>query len=144
MQTHNLQSSKRRKHRRVGRGGKRGSFSGRGIKGQRARAGRRIRPQIRDIIKKIHKRRGYGKGRASSVNPSNIKPAILNFSDIENKFNDGEMITVELLIKKGLINTKGKRVLKVKILGKGKFIKKFRFEKNLLMSESVRDYVGKI
>ncbi|OGF76863.1 hypothetical protein A3C77_03610 [Candidatus Giovannonibacteria bacterium RIFCSPHIGHO2_02_FULL_45_13] len=59
MQAHNLQKSGHRKHKRIGRGGKRGSFSGRGIKGQKARAGRRIRPQIRDIIKKIHKRRGY-------------------------------------------------------------------------------------
>ena len=37
---------------RIGRGGKRGTYSGRGIKGQKARAGHRIRPEIRDILKK--------------------------------------------------------------------------------------------
>ncbi|MBI4136288.1 MAG: hypothetical protein HY481_01940 [Candidatus Vogelbacteria bacterium] len=43
----------------VGRGGKRGTTAGRGTKGQKARAGHRIRPAIRDVIKKLPKRRGY-------------------------------------------------------------------------------------
>ena len=40
---------------RVGRGGKRGKTSGRGHKGQNARAGNSKRPEIRDIIKKVPK-----------------------------------------------------------------------------------------
>jgi len=44
----------------VGRGGKRGKTAGRGTKGQNARAGRKKRPELRDIIKKLPKRRGYG------------------------------------------------------------------------------------
>ena len=47
------------KSRRVGRGGKRGKTSGRGGKGQTARSGNKIRPEWRDLIKKIPKRRGY-------------------------------------------------------------------------------------
>ncbi|TAJ14301.1 50S ribosomal protein L15, partial [Patescibacteria group bacterium] len=39
--------------RRVGRGGTRGKTSGRGTKGQKARAGAKFRPEWRDIIKKI-------------------------------------------------------------------------------------------
>ena len=42
---------------RVGRGGKRGKTSGRGTKGQNARAGHKKRPEMRDLIKKIPKQR---------------------------------------------------------------------------------------
>ena len=60
MQLHQLQGRKPTdKKTRVGRGGKRGTYSGRGVKGQRSRAGARIRPEIRDFIKKLPKMRGY-------------------------------------------------------------------------------------
>lgn len=45
--------------RQVGRGGTRGKQSGRGGKGQTARAGNKRRPEMRDIIKKLPKLRGY-------------------------------------------------------------------------------------
>lgn len=60
MQLHTLQSSIGRKKKRVGRGGKRGTYSGRGTKGQRARAGRKIRPAERDVLLRLPKRRGMG------------------------------------------------------------------------------------
>ena len=62
-------SSLKRPYRRVGRGqsSTRGKQSGRGGKGQTARAGAKIRPALRDIIKKIPKRRGYGKNRGRTV-----------------------------------------------------------------------------
>lgn len=138
MQSHNLSKSTGRKHRRIGRGGKRGSFSGRGIKGQKSRAGRRIRPQIRDIIKKIHKRRGY-KFRRGFVE----KPAIVNLRDLEKKFNDGERVTAKLLAERGLVAAIGGKLPKVKILGSGNLTKKLEFDKNILMSESVKKHVGK-
>ena len=59
MQIHELrQKTKSRAKTRVGRGGKRGTFSGRGTKGQKARAGRRIRPAERDLIQRLPKLRG--------------------------------------------------------------------------------------
>src|SRR3989344_1585172 len=48
-----------KKSQQVGRGGTRGKTSGRGGKGKRARAGNKRRPEIRDIIKKLPKNRGY-------------------------------------------------------------------------------------
>lgn len=138
MQVNQLQRSEGRKHRRIGRGGKRGSFSGRGIKGQKARAGRRVRPQIRDIIKKIHKRRGYGKSRADSVNPSNVKPAIVNLFELEKAFKSGDKVTPKALVLAGLVKTKGDKMPKIKILGGGKLSKKLTFDKSILMSESVQ------
>ena len=61
MQLHELQPFHRlkRKAQRVGRGGKRGTTSGKGTKGQKARAGHRIRPAERDLIIRIPKLRGF-------------------------------------------------------------------------------------
>ena len=61
MQLHELQPFHRlkRKAPRVGRGGKRGTTSGKGTKGQKARAGHRIRPAERDLIIRIPKLRGF-------------------------------------------------------------------------------------
>ncbi len=60
MQKHNLKRThKNKKDRIVGRGGKHAKTSGRGGKGQTARAGNKRRPELRDIIKKLPKNRGY-------------------------------------------------------------------------------------
>jgi hypothetical protein len=60
MQIHNLKRThKNKKDRLVGRGGKHAKTSGRGGKGQTARAGNKRRPELRDIIKKLPKMRGY-------------------------------------------------------------------------------------
>lgn len=60
MQIHELKRvHKNKKDRLIGRGGKHAKTSGRGGKGQTARAGNKRRPALRDIIKKIPKKRGY-------------------------------------------------------------------------------------
>ncbi|MDO8569856.1 MAG: uL15 family ribosomal protein [bacterium] len=70
MQFHNLQAKTKRKYaRQVGRGGTRGKTAGRGTKGQNARAGRKKRPEMRDIIKRIPKLRGRGKSSLKSFQP---------------------------------------------------------------------------
>ncbi|KKT57154.1 MAG: Ribosomal protein L15 [Candidatus Giovannonibacteria bacterium GW2011_GWC2_44_9] len=149
MQVHNLLKSNNKKAKRIGRGGKRGSFSGRGIKGQKSRSGRKIRPQIRDIIKKMHKRRGYGRNRAQSVNASKAKPAVVNWGALDKAFKDGEKVTAKLLIERGLIKLRGNKFSKVKILGDGlphskagNLSKKLVFDKNILMSKSVKEKIG--
>jgi len=132
MQLHQVKpihSSKRKK--RVGRGGKRGTYSGRGIKGQRARAGHKIRPEIRDFIKKIPKKRGY---RFKSFRP---KPEIVNLRDLEKYFQEGEVVSPQTLLEKGLIGRIKGRVPEVKILGSGELKKKLIIE-NCQMSKSVK------
>ncbi len=60
MQIHNLKRQhKNKKDRLIGRGGKHAKTSGRGGKGQTARAGNKRRLELRDIIKKLPKNRGY-------------------------------------------------------------------------------------
>lgn len=63
---------------RVGRGGKRGTTSGRGQKGQRAHAGRRIRPAERDLIQRLPKLRGRG---THAHKPRRPKPRVINLKD---------------------------------------------------------------
>ncbi len=120
MQIHQLKpKTKNKKSKRIGRGGKRGTYSGKGQKGQKSRAGRKIKPQLRDIIKRIPKKRGY---RFSSVKTD--FSVVINLDKINKKFEDGEKVTPESLFKKGLVKRAGKNLPKVKILGQGKLTKK--------------------
>ncbi len=75
MQLHEISLPKHKRAQRIGRSGKRGSYSGRGIKGQKSRAGRRIRPASRDLIQRLPKMRGYR-------NPGMPKPLALNLADL--------------------------------------------------------------
>lgn len=118
MQLHTLQpKTSQKKKKRIGRGGKRGSFSGRGIKGQKARSGRRIRPEIRDLIKKIPKRRGY-----RHTGPKRAHAAI-RASLIAKKFRSGEVVSPKTLVARGLIRKVKGVVPEVKILEAGDFLK---------------------
>lgn len=135
MQLHELKPThKPKKKKRIGRGGKRGTYSGRGIKGQKARAGRKIRPAIRDFIKKIPKKRGY-KFKAKE------KPQIVNLKDLEKYFEGGEIVNPETLLKKGLVAKVKGKIPEVKILGKGKISKKLEI-KHCKMSKSVERALG--
>jgi len=137
MQLHQLiPKTKHHSKRRVGRGGKRGTYSGRGIKGQKARAGAKIRPQERDLLKKIPKLRGY---KFKSFRP---KSAVVNLGDLDKKFNSGEVVSPENLLKVGLISKIKGRVPKVKILGRGELKKKLNF-KNVEFSRSAAKQVNK-
>lgn len=131
MQLHELKPKHRpKKKKRIGRGGKRGTYSGRGVKGQKSRAGRGPRPAIRDIIKKIPKKRGY---RFKSIKK---KPQIVNLKDLEKQFKSNEKVTPETLLEKGLIGKVKGKMPKVKILGQGKLTKEVVIE-GCLMSKSV-------
>ncbi len=101
-----------RKARLVGRGGTRGKTSGRGGKGQTARAGNKRRPQMRDIIKKLPKLRGYRfNSTVSKFSPVNVGAL--------NVFAKGETVNPETLFSKKLVRKSGGVFPKVKILGTG-------------------------
>jgi len=125
MQLHDLKKGTRIKGaRRVGRGGKRGKTSGRGMKGQKSRAGHSIRPAERDIIKRIPKLRGHGKNRARTVNPDRIRPVAVNLKDLESAFEAGDRVSPRELAVKGLVRRSSGRLPMVKILGTGVLTKK--------------------
>ncbi len=105
-----------KKAKTVGRGGKRGKTSGRGTKGQKARAGHKIRPHIRDMIKKLPKLRGRGK----NINKAfAVRPVVVNFAQISKAFIAGESVSPRTLVEKKLLNKKAGMLPMVKILATG-------------------------
>lgn len=119
MQLHQLQRhTKLKTSTRVARGGTRGKTAGRGTKGQNSRAGGKVRPEIRDQIKRYPKLRGY------KFNSTETKPSPVNLSDLELGFAVGEAVTVEALLVKRLVRRVGGKLPKVKILGTGTLNKK--------------------
>jgi len=131
---------KRKRKKRVGRGGKRGTYSGRGIKGQKSRAGRKLAPVIRDLIKKYPKLRGYRW--KSNIKNQKSKVAILNLETLEKKFSSGDKITPEILFENKLIHKIKKRMPEVKILGKGKITKNLIIE-NCKISKGAKAKIEK-
>lgn len=125
----------------VGRGGKRGKTSGRGGKGQTARAGHKIRPEARDMIKKIPKRRGHGKNRARTVR-NVVKPSPVNLAALEALFTAGETVSPRTLLAKGLVRRVKGRAPAVKILGTGEVTKAFVVE-HCVLSASAREALTK-
>lgn len=115
MQKHNVKRlHKNKKSVQVGRGGTRGKTSGRGTKGQNARAGHKNRPELRDFIKRFPKLRGRGK----NINTSIVeKPFVLSLTTISNAFSAGEKVTPQTLRDKKLITTQKGLLPKIKILG---------------------------
>ncbi|MEK7090760.1 MAG: 50S ribosomal protein L15 [Patescibacteria group bacterium] len=123
MQFHNLKSPRRKRKKQIGRGGKRGTYSGRGIKGQKARAGHRMRPQFRDIIAKKPKKRGY------RMQTPKKHYAEVNVGELESKMQSGERISPEILVERGLVKLYKGRIPSVKLLGSG------ALTKNLLVKD---------
>ena len=129
MQLHQIKPiHKLKKRRRISRGGKRGGYSGRGIKGQKSRAGAGIRPAIRDMMMKLPKQRGRAKHAFKSLYE---KPAILNLVDVNKRFKEGDIVSPKTL-----------NLSRVKILGKGEINKKLHFQ-NILFSKSASEKIKK-
>ncbi len=143
MQLHQLKPNTTRKDaKRIGRGGKRGKTSGKGGKGQTARAGGRPRPEMRDIIKRIPKLRGHGKNRARTVNNERVLPEVVNLKVLEAAFVAGDTVSPQTLMAKGIITTKKGKMPKVKILGTRELTKKITLSGSIF-SESVKAKIEK-
>jgi len=121
---------------RIGRGGKKGTYSGRGNKGQSSRAGRKMVPIIRELIKKYPKLKGY---RSFVIDEYS---AVVNLDILDTSSIDGEIINPENLLKKGLISRVKGRTPEVKILGSGKITKKLVVE-NCKTSKTAREAIEK-
>jgi len=119
MQIHDIKKNKSNKASiKIGRGGKRGKTSGKGHKGQNARTGNSGRPEIRDMIKKLPKLRGY---RFNSFT-NNSTPVNLNILD--KNFENGEIVNPRVLVAKGIVSRLSGKVPAVKILATGEITKK--------------------
>lgn len=133
-----------RKYRRIGRGqsSTRGKTSGRGGKGQTARAGNKRRPELRDMIKKLPKRRGYGKNRARTVNPLRATYFPVSLEALEAVFPAGTEVTLAALAEKNVIPTHSGKPMKAKVLGNGALTKKLSL-KGIKVSQSAKVAIEK-
>ena len=120
-----------KKHKQIGRGGKRGSYSGKGIKGQKARSGvsglKRL--GMRQLVEQTHKLKGF--------KSHNLKPEILNLDILNKNFSNDDKVSPEILKQKKLVD---KIERGVKILGSGKIEIKLEVE-NCEVSKSAEDKI---
>lgn len=114
-----------KKRKTVGRGGARGGTSGKGHKGQKARSGGFVRIGYEGGQMPLYRRlpkRGFNNSEFDQ------EVRIVNLTELEKAFDNGAVVTREVLIQKGLVaipkSAKNSDKVLVKILGKGKLTKK--------------------
>lgn len=142
--------TKRARIKRVGRGGKRGTTSGAGTKGQRSRSGKGIPVGFRGgdnrIWQLFPKLRGAS-GRPGSKRPHRkhryarfpvTKPFTVSLESLRH-FNDGDTVSPTTLAEKGLIP----KAAPVKILANGILEKKLKFE-DVAFSKTAQSAVEKV
>ena len=133
MRLENLPKTKEMKaSKRVGRGpgSGMGKTSTRGQKGQKARSGVSIKPWFEGGQSPLYRRipkRGFNNKRFT------VRFAIINL-DTLNRFNDGDVVTLELLKEKGIIK---KELSGLKVLGNGELNKKVIVKANRFSSKAV-------
>ena len=135
MQLHQLKPTKKKKKKVVGRGGCHGTYSTRGLKGQKSRSGggkgRSFAGDKTPLFRRTPKLRGFKSLYA--------KNNITNVSALEANFGSGDVINPSSLLRKGLIS---KIKPRVKILGNGELNKKFVVE-GCIISKSAEEKIKK-
>ncbi|MDP1620081.1 MAG: 50S ribosomal protein L15 [Candidatus Moranbacteria bacterium] len=123
----------RKKRRTIGRGGKKGTYSGKGNKGQKARSGCKINPLFEGgrstLVDHMKKKRGF-----TTIAD---KPAVVNLVDLEDKFKTGDTVALADLVSAGLIR-KIQSVSRVKILGNTEIKIKLTIAKGILLSAQAK------
>ena len=118
---------------RVGRGpgSGMGKTSGTGENGQKSRSGVSIKPWFQGGQSPIYRRvpkRGFNNARFTT------RFAVINLSDLNKFFNDGDVVSEEILKERGIIK---KRLSGIKILGNGNLEKKVTVKANRFTSAAV-------
>lgn len=123
---HNLKPARgsQKKRKRVGRGNAsgHGTYSGRGLKGQKSRSGGRKGLKLRGFRKRVLQTPKLG-----GFKSRRPKMEVVNLGDLEKKFSAGDIVEPRKLIEAGLIReTKNG----VKVLGDGELTKKLTVKAN--------------
>lgn len=118
---------------RVGRGpgSGMGKTSTRGENGQKSRSGASIKPWFQGGQSPLYRRipkRGFNNARFTT------RYAIINLSDLNKFFNDGDVVSEEVLKERGIIK---KRLSGIKILGNGNLEKKLTIKANRFTTTAV-------
>ena len=136
MQLHQIKPiHKPKKKKRLGQGDK-FAGKGRGSRGQKARAGRKLKPIIRELIKRYPKLRGYKfKGRKKKL-------AVINLGILEKKFKSSDKVNPQTLLDLKLISKIKGKIPEVKILGRGEITKPLTIE-DCLLSKQAKEKIEK-
>jgi len=136
MQLHQLKPIHKQKAAKiVGRGGRRGHYCGHGVAKGKSRT-TNIKPQIRELLKRYPKLRGY------KFKSLSEKPAVFDLDIFDKKFDTGEKVSPQILIEKRLVRRIEGKIPKVKILGGGEIKKALVFE-GFSISNSAKEKIKK-
>lgn len=134
MQIHQLSVVKKKARKRIGRGGKRGTTSGRGSNGQKSRSGASVDPLFEGgrstFLERLKKVRGF-----KSIHQ---KKHLVTLADLERACTEGETITLALLIEKK-IAPKTAISRGVKIVATGLLSKKLALGTDVAASEKAKE-----
>ena len=134
MQIHQLSVAKKKERKRIGRGGKRGTTSGRGSNGQKSRSGATVDPLFEGgrstFLERLKKVRGF-----KSIHS---KKCLVTLDNIDRVFSDGEVVTLPLLVEKKLV-PKIALSCGVKILATGSLKKKLTLGKDVSVSVKAKE-----
>ena len=134
MKLHELNALPEAKNKKIlgrGPGSGTGKTAGHGEKGQKARSGSSISPWFQGGQSPLYRRipkRGFNNKRFA------IKYATINLSDLNKFFNDGDVVSPEVLREKGIIK---KQLAGVKVLANGELEKKLTIKANRFSSTAV-------
>lgn len=101
-----------------------------------------MRPEMRDVIKKLPKLRGFGKNRARSINSGKIAPSVVNVAALEAAFENGAAVNPKALVAAKVVSAKNKKTPAIKILGTGELTKKLTVS-NCEVSQSAKEKIEK-
>ncbi|MFZ2153866.1 MAG: 50S ribosomal protein L15 [Candidatus Moraniibacteriota bacterium] len=139
MQIHELKVKPKKNRKRIGRGGKRGTYSGKGNKGQKARSGGNVDPLFQggstSLLERLKKVRGF-----KAITP---KKNIFKLGQIDKFFANDEVISQKTLVEKGIFR-KSEIKNGVKILASGEFKNKVVIAKDILVSGAAVEAIGKM
>ncbi len=130
--------NKRKSRKVIGRGGKKGTYCGRGCKGQKSRSGAHLDPLFEGgrstLVDHMKKKKGF--------KSKKTKPATVTLAELEKKFKSGDIVNKESLIKLELIDKISARG-GVKILGGGEIGKKLTVAGEIQLSSGAKQAIEK-
>ena len=137
MQIHELSTTKKTK-KRIGRGGKRGTYSGKGMKGQKSRSGGNVDPLFEGgrttLIQKMKKNRGF-----KSPHAKKITISLARLSAI---YDDGDTVSIETLTQKKVLRAKTVRY-GARIVANGEITKKLTIDEWVGVSKIAKEKIEK-
>ncbi len=133
MQIHQITTPQTKKKPQRGRGGKRGTYSGRGMNGQKARSGGNVDPLFEggrsSLIGRMKKNRGF--------TSRNMPKRVISLTVIDQLFAEGDTVTLDALIASKMIR-KSQRAGGAKIVGTGEINTKVTISPEVLVTQTAK------